>query len=93
MRLFKIDNSSIWPYSPNETRSVHDGIQHKFSFLNGYGASVVRHSGSYGGDIGLWEIAGLKNGELNYETPITNDVLGYVHANSIYKILDRISNL
>ena len=33
------------------------GQVEKFHFLNGYGASVACHDGSYGGDEGLYELA------------------------------------
>jgi len=31
----------------------------KFHFINGWGASVANHDGSYGGDEGLYELARL----------------------------------
>tara|TARA_B100001564_G_C20194450_1_gene469913 strand:- start:283 stop:549 length:267 start_codon:yes stop_codon:yes gene_type:complete len=37
----------------------------KFHFLNGWGASVASHSGSYGGDDGLYELAEVNpNGHI-----------------------------
>ena len=37
----------------------------KFHFLNGWGASVANHSGSYGGDEGLYELAEINpNGHI-----------------------------
>jgi len=50
-----------------------------FKADNGYGASIVQHSFSYGHEEGLWELAVLdKDGKLDYTTPITADVLGYL---------------
>ena len=41
------------------------GQVEKFHFLNGYGASVACHSGSYGGDEGLYELAEVNpNGHI-----------------------------
>ena len=40
----------------------------KFHFLNGWGASVANHSGSYGGDEGLYELA-----EINPAGHIVDD--------------------
>ena len=38
----------------------------KFHFLNGWGASVANHSGSYGGDEGLYELAEINpNGHID----------------------------
>lgn len=39
---------------------LFDGVQKLYRFPNGFGASVVRHFGSYGGTHGLWEIATVK---------------------------------
>ena len=54
----------MYNYTPVEINKVHNGEQRVYKFDNGYGASVIRHQYSYGGDKGLWELAVLKNGEL-----------------------------
>ncbi len=55
------------------------GVQAVITFDNGYGASVVCTPHTYGGDRGLYELAVLgKDGHLTYDTPITNDVIGYL---------------
>jgi len=36
-----------------KTSPIHDGVRKEFKFANGYGASIVRHSFSYGGNKGL----------------------------------------
>ena len=71
-----------------------DGIISRIIFENGYGASVVRHEYSYGGKDGLYELAVLSNdGELTYDTPITDDVLGYLTTNEVTEILIKIQQL
>lgn len=72
---------------------------------NNYGASVVKHSFSYGGDQGLWELAVLKFDDdgsedpeqwrfkLNYETPITDDVIGHLTEADVEAILVQIEAL
>lgn len=66
----------------------------EFKFDNGYGASVVSHSGSYGGDKGLFEVAVLNaDGEIVYNTPITADVIGFLDFAGVVEILDAIKRL
>jgi hypothetical protein len=73
---------------------INDGIIARITFDNGYGASVVRHEYSYGGKDGLYELAVLSNeGELTYDTPITDDVLGYLTTNEVTEILIKIQQL
>jgi len=70
------------------------GIYQEYKFPNGYGASVVKHSGSYGGNQGLWEVAVLNSeGELCYDTPITSDVLGHLNDPEVDSVLTKIFNL
>jgi len=72
-----------------------DGFRVRYAFDNGYGASVVCHSGSYGGPEGLFEIAVLDNktGKLLYDTPITGDVLGYCTQKEVENTLINILGL
>ena len=76
------------------------GIQRLYQFINGYGASVVMNSFSYGGSNGTWELAVLKfnsthilDFELTYDTPITNDVIGRLTEAEVDEYLDKIEAL
>ena len=42
-----------------EKKKIHDGDQWLFKYDNGYGASVVQHSGSYGGQNGFDKVIDL----------------------------------
>ena len=68
-----------------------------FKFNNGYGASVVKHYGSYGFEDDLFELAVIKfdgdDWKLTYETPITNDVIGYLTNNDVLRYLIKIQRL
>ena len=69
-----------------------DRVVYKFS--NGFGASVVCHEFSYGGDQGLKELAVLdSNGDLTYDTPVTNDVIGYLSDSAVHHYLEKIQEL
>ena len=73
---------------------IHDGHGYIYEFNNGFGASVVKHSGSYGNDRGLYEIAVLdSDGDLCYSTPITDDVIGYANEEKVLDTLHRIKSL
>jgi len=79
---------------PTEMRSLLGGNQLIYSFKNGYGASVICHKYSCGGDDGLLELAVLGNdGNIDYDTPIANDVVGYLDAEEAFDLLDKIEKL
>ena len=66
----------------------------RIQFDNGYGASVVKHEFSYGGKDGLYELAVLDtNGDLTYETPITDDVIGYLRPEDVTDVMEKIQKL
>jgi len=63
--------------------------QTKYSFPNGYGASVISGEG-----IRQFEVAVLEaDGSLCYDTQITDDVIAGLDVEGVYKILDKISHL
>ena len=76
-----------------ETNNHMEGIQKVYKFPNGYGASVIKHKGSYGYHKGLWEVAVLFHGELCYDTEITNDVLGHLNDPEVDNVLGKIFRL
>ena len=71
-----------------------EGIQARIYFENGFGASVVQSDFSYGGKDGLYELAVLdEKGQITYETPITNDVIGYLTEEEVSNVLEEIKKL
>jgi len=69
------------------------GIVSRTQFDNGYEVSVVKSPHSYGGDKGLYELAIFKDGDICYDTPITNDVLGYLSDKDVTEVLIKIQQL
>ena len=71
------------------------GFQYWFSFPNGYAGSVVKGPYTYGGDKDLWELAVMDDNtkDLCYDTPITDDVLGYLTDNEVDDYLSEIKAL
>lgn len=73
------------------------GKHRRYFFPNGYGASVIRHWGSYGYTEGLYELAVLQGNaqkaRLTYDTPITDDVIGHLTPADVELLLERIKAL
>lgn len=88
-------------YTPLQEKKRNGGVQKIFKFENGYGASVVKNPYSYGGDEGLWELAvvlvyeneGRLSWKLVYDTPITEDVLGWLTWEEVEETLKQIEEL
>ena len=81
-------------------RRLYEGSQYLFRFANGYGASVIKHNGSYGYTKDLWELAVIRfededndSWNLTYHTPITDDVEGHLTDEEVCDLLQRIKEL
>ena len=77
-------------------------INGKLFFDNGYGISVIRniYEGrhlSYTKDDNQWEIAVLYGNKdswsITYNTPITDDVIGYLSSEEVEEIIFKIQKL
>ena len=77
-------------FSASRSGSV---VQAFADFPNGYRASVIRGPHTYGGDRGLYELAVLRGGKVVYDTPITDDVLGYLSEAGVTEALARVAAL
>jgi hypothetical protein len=64
-----------------------------YKFDNGYEASVVCNFGTYGAKDGLFEVAVMKDGYIVYDTPVTNDVVGWLDFAGVADILNKIKAL
>ena len=69
------------------------GIVSRTQFDNGYEASVVRSDYTYGRKTGLYELAVFKDGEICYDTPITDDVIGYLRPEDVTDVMAKIQQL
>lgn len=65
----------------------------EFEFFNGLGASVIRGATTYGGSEGLFELAVMEDERVCYDTPIADDVIGYLPVIGVISILDKIRDL
>ncbi|WP_270217244.1 hypothetical protein [Pediococcus pentosaceus] len=69
------------------------GLQNKYRFPNDYGASLIYAPGSYGLELAVLDFSVNPEGDLEYGTPITDDVLGNLSWEEAVKTLDKIKGL
>lgn len=80
-----------------KSHNFGNGLHGLIFFPNGYGLSVVNYKSPFGGGGSYtsskddWEVAIIKGDkdkwEITYDTPITNDVLGYQTKEDINKLI------
>ncbi len=79
-----------------ETNQMLGGIQKIYKFENGYGASVIRHRGSYGFEEGKWEIAPWDSQREfigQYMLDWSDDVKGRLNDPEVDRILRLVQQL
>lgn len=65
-----------------------------YKFPNGYGASVIKFNYVYFGiEIAVLKFDENGNWDINYSTPITNDVIGGLNEESRDSVLQQIFEL
>lgn len=80
---------------PTEVNEHPLGGEHKvYFFKNGYGASVVNNQYAYGGlELAVMRWTSRDDWDLTYNTPVTDDVLGYLTPETLQEALEAISVL
>lgn len=68
------------------------GTRARMDFPNNYGISVINGPNAYCDDD-TYEVAVFKNGQLCYDTDITDDVIGYVTPDGVTDLMKRIAAL
>lgn len=69
------------------------GTQATMDFDNGYGVSVITGRMFYTSGATPYEVAVLKNGALCYDTPVTEDVIGWNTSEDVTKIMAQVQTL
>lgn len=93
---FTLPDGATVKHKPHQ---VGAGDQYVYKMANGYGASVVRFTigefgGSYGALEGRWELGVLgPDDHLTYDTPITDDVIGWLDEDAVSETLAAIAAL
>lgn len=70
------------------------GVFAKHQMPNGYGISVIRFNGSCGGDEGLYQLGVTdESGQLVYDTPITDNVIGWMTEADVLEVAEKVAAL
>jgi len=88
MKTFKDLEFKNEPYFTVEERRL-DAAQ--MDFDNGYGISVI--TDGFSNDSHPYEVAVLLDGEICYDTHITDDVIGYLDEDGVTLIMKQIQEL
>ena len=73
---------------------VDNWVRASMKFDNGYGVSVVKGPYTYGGMMGLYELAVLDgDGDVCYDTPITDNVIGFLAPEDVTRYMIEIQQL
>lgn len=80
------DWPTAWLY---ESQPRYDGVHVHVYFPNGRSASVINHKYSYGIELAVLDDRGI----IDYSTPITDDVLGYLTKDELHAALHAIAAL
>jgi hypothetical protein len=87
MKTFKDLDFEFYPYGVfSSTRAV-------MHFENEYGISVITGKGAYVNGEKPYEIAVLYNGEITYNTDITDNVIGWQNEDNVTDIMKKIQEL
>ena len=74
-------------------------IRYMVEYPNGYTASIVKNmyaTGmpmSYGSGDDLWELGVMKDGQLCYDTPVTDDVCGFLTVDEVVSLAGEVRGL
>lgn len=74
-------------------------VRYVVDYPNGYGVSIVKNvfsngvAQSYGARDDLWELAVMKDGSCCYDTPITDDVCGFLTVDEVVALAKEVKEL
>ena len=77
----------------NHPVQSHFNTQAEMNFKNDYGVSVITGEGAYSSDSEPYEVAIKYKGSLTYNTPITDDVIGYQTEDDVTEIMKQVQEL
>ena len=78
----------------NSDQSEFSLLRAKVMFDNGFGASIITGTYTQSSECLPYEVAVIDSkGNIRYNTPIADDVIGYLTEDEVKKILFQISGL
>ena len=80
-------------YEAEEIENNIYGRGWQIKFKNGYKGGIITGTFAKGNVNFPYEVAVIKNGHVCYDTPITHDVIGYLTADEVGEILEKIEAL
>lgn len=90
-KRFDISHSETVNTKLSDSSSQTEIIRALVNVGNGYSLSVILIKRPYEGHQGLYEVAVKKDGDLDYSTPITNDVIPNCTEEDVIKHLIDLS--
>jgi hypothetical protein len=89
MDLLPLTSANVLTGATVEVESLFGGVHYVITVPNGYGASVINHPHSAGVELA---VVG-RDGALNYDTPVTGDVLGWLTPDLLADALGQVAAL
>jgi len=93
MKTFKHLNFKPHPISVSSMPQFANAKQAVMNFENGYGVSVIFGACFYSNGRDTYELAVLLDGELCYNTPITDDVMGHLSKKEVTEAMKKVQQL
>jgi hypothetical protein len=84
------DDLEFFPH-PNDP--FEQSKQARLDFPNGYGVSVITGYFAYSTDEEPYEVAVMYKGQLCYDTPVTEDVIGFCTPSRVTVIMRQVQEL
>ena len=73
--------------------SYSGGVTSGMHFSNGWGVSVVKTAYSYGGELGLYELAVFLDNQIHYDNDVAKgDVVGYLTEYQVTELMIQVQD-
>ena len=93
MKTFKDLKFKAYSNAESGIERYKDAKQATETFENNYGVSVITGSYFYSNGKNTYELAVLYDGEISYNTEITDKVLGGLSKDNVSEIMIKVQNL